>query len=116
MKSKYVPVRMSDEMANLVDQLKEKHGLRGRASVIREAIQVMAKSDQPQLTREMLVLFEAWRKGYYRVGSNLNQIAYKLNSGHPLSTDEILNALEDLKREFKTHADNMRKFRRGLGL
>lgn len=116
MKGRYVPVRMTDEMLHLVDGKKQEHQLRGRAGVIREAVHLYLKSDQPELTREMVEIFEAWRREFHGVSSNLNQIAYKMNANHPLSTDQICEILDELRLMFNDLAKNMRSFRRDLDL
>lgn len=104
-----------EEEAALVKFLEDRE-IKNRSLFLREGVFGWMKSDQPQLTREMVNLFESWRKEFHGVGSNLNQLAYKLNANHPLSTNEILEVLENLRVEFKALAQNMRKLRRDLGL
>lgn len=116
MKSNHVPVRMDDNMLVRLDELVEKMNMRGRSELIREAIELLLKSDQPELTRELIDEFSSWRKELHRVGSNLNQVAYKMNAGHPLSSDQIQSALNDLRPTLKVLATDMKRMRNGLGI
>ena len=116
MKSNHVPVRMDNEMLAQLDERVENMNLCGRSELIREAIELLLKSNQPELTRELIDDFALWRKELHRVGTNLNQVAYKMNVEHPLSSDQIHLTLDELKVAFKTLATNMKRLRHDLGL
>ena len=88
--------------------------IRKRSPFLREAIFSHMASDKPQLTRAMVEEFKTWRKEFHGVGTNLNQIVYKMHGHHPLSTEQILETLEELRVEFKRLAKNMRSMKNDL--
>lgn len=116
MKTEMVPVRMDREMLSKLDEQKRKRKLRGRSEVIREAVDLYFKSDQPQLTHELIEEFKGWRKEFHGVGSNLNQVAYRMNADHPLSSSQIVEMLTELQATFKMLAINVKRTRSDLGI
>ena len=116
-KSKVIRIRIDAETEQAVKAfIESESSVRNISDLIRKGVGFMMASDQPQLTREMANLFEAWRKEFHGVGSNLNQIAYKMNANHPLSTNEILEVLEALKAHFKMLDDRFWNLRHDLEL
>jgi len=116
MKSHRITVRLtSDELSGL-EATKKRLKLRATSELVRDAVDQLLKSDQPQLTREMVEEFKAWRKEFHGVGSNLNQLAYRLNAEHPLSTKEIVRTLDELTSTFQRLASDMKEIRNDLGI
>ena len=116
-KSKVIRIRIDAETEKAVNTfIESESSIKNISDLIRKGIGFILTSDQPQLTQDMVDLFESWRKEFHGVGSNLNQVAYKLNANHPLSTDEILEVLESLKTHFKVLDDRFWSLRHDLEL
>nr|WP_287412659.1 hypothetical protein [Pseudodesulfovibrio sp.] len=103
--------QVEPEEEAMINRYMKENEIKKKSPFFREAIFGWMASDQPQLTREMVDEFNSWRKEFHGVGSNLNQIAYKMNANHPLSNGQIVDTLEDLRVEFKVLAKRMRKLR-----
>ena len=116
MKSHRITVRLTDDEFVGLEAVKKQLKLRGTSEFVRDAVDQLLKSDQPQLTREMVEEFKAWRKEFHGVGSNLNQLSYRLNADHPLSTMEIVRTLEELICTFQQLASDMKEIRNDLGI
>jgi len=85
------------------DELKaylEAHGIKKRSPFLREAVFAYIHSDKPDLTRKKLAEFAQMRKDFANVGNNLNQMAYRLNAGHPVSTPQVEAVQEELRQTF----------------
>ncbi len=89
----------SDQAEELTTYL-QKMGITKRSPFLREAIFAYIHSDKPGLKREMLEEFKQTRREFTNAGNNINQVAYKLNAGHPISSEEIRSAQEELQRTF----------------
>lgn len=112
-KSKVIRIRIDEDTEKAVNAfIKSEPSIRNISDLIRKGIGFILVSDQPQLTREMVDQFEAWRKEFHGVGSNLNQVAYKMNANHPLSSGQIVDALKELKDQFKALDINLWKMRK----
>lgn len=88
-----------EEAAMINDYLAE-NGIKKRSPFLREAVFAYMNSDKPQLTREMLDEFKKTRRAFANAGNNLNQVAYVLNSDHPITTERIKDAHDELQRSF----------------
>ena len=116
MKLNRVTVRLDEEMLLGLEKRKKELKARGLSELVREAVEEYLKSDQPQLSRELIDEFNGWRKEFHGVGSNLNQVSYRMNSGHPLSSQQVLETLEELSSSFKALAVDFKKVRHGFNL
>jgi len=96
--------------------MKQRMKLRGISELIREAVDKILKSDQPELSREMAEEFKLWRKELHGVGTNLNQIAFRMNANQPLSYQQIEETLNELKMHLKVTASNIKKVRNDLNV
>lgn len=112
MKTDKISVRLERELIEMLEAEKKRLNLRGFSEVVRMALEVYEKSYQPQLTREMADEFQAWRKELNGVGTNLNQIAYRLNAGHPLSSQQIEEVIAELQQAFKNLTIEVKEARR----
>ncbi|AMK12033.1 plasmid mobilization relaxosome protein MobC [Pseudodesulfovibrio indicus] len=112
MKTNKISVRLDSEQSALLESERKRLNLRGHSGVVRLALEELAHSDQPQLKREMAEEFQAWRKELHGVGTNLNQIAFRLNAGHPLSSHQIEDVLGDLQRMLKRLSIKVKEARR----
>nr|WP_287412313.1 ribbon-helix-helix domain-containing protein [Pseudodesulfovibrio sp.] len=108
MKPKYVPVRMDEELLAALDAKVKEVGARWRSELIREALEDYLAGDKAQKRRKYLTELSAWRKELHNEGVNLNQIAYKLNADHPLSTEKIMDTQESLRQLFSIMVRNFR--------
>jgi hypothetical protein len=88
-------------MAEALDMKVEELNLKGRSTAIRQTLNLYNKSDQPKIKKRLVEELQNWRKQFHNVGVNINQVAYKMNAGHPLSTDQIIEVQLSLQREFK---------------
>lgn len=68
---------------------------------MREALALYLRSDQPFIDRDMMDELKIWRKDLWRVGTNLNQIAWHLNIGDFVATEELRIEHENLQLAFK---------------
>ena len=98
----------TDQAAELMAFLNER-GIKKRSPFLREAVFAYIHSDKPELTRAKLNELKATRRELANVGNNLNQVAYKLNAGFPVSNEEIKSTQEELQRFF---AQMVRVYRR----
>ena len=115
--SKVLRVRVDAGMVSKMEErLKADSSLKNISDLIRVGIEIALTSDQPALRKEIHEDLEAWRKEFHGVGSNLNQIAWRLNADQPISEKQIMTSLKDLKAEFKTLAINMKALRNDLDL
>lgn len=108
--------QVEPEEEDAISRYLDEHGIKKRSPFIREAVFAWMVSDQPQLREQVHEDLEAWRKEFHGVGSNLNQIAWRLNADQPLTTKQIENTLKELKAEFKKLAKNMKALRNDLDL
>jgi Arc/MetJ-type ribon-helix-helix transcriptional regulator len=116
MKAKMVPVRMDEDLLTALDAKVQEVGAQWRSEMIREAMEDYLAGDKAEKRRKYLTELSAWRKELHNEGANLNQLAYKLNANHPVSTEQILATLESLKqlfgvmvRNFRTVEDDFRR-------
>lgn len=116
MKTHRITVRLTDNELFGLEAMKKQMKLRGVSELVREAVDQLLKSDQPQLTRDLVDEFKTWRKEFHGVGSNLNQIAYHINADHPLSSRQIIETLDELRGSFKALAMNMKSMRNDLNI
>lgn len=114
MKEEYVPVRMSEAMTYELDEKILKLGIKGRSEAIRQAIKLFVNSDKPQLKKSLLKEFQEWRMELHNVGVNINQVAYKMNSGRPVSDEQIVRAQLELQDFFKQLVIGHRRIERYL--
>ncbi|NDV20373.1 plasmid mobilization relaxosome protein MobC [Pseudodesulfovibrio sp. JC047] len=114
MKSNRVTVRLDENMLLGLEKQKKELEAHSLSELIREAVKSCLQSDQPQLSRELVEEFTAWRKEFHGVGSNLNQIAYRMNSGHPQASQQVLETLKELSASFKKLAEDFKKVRHGF--
>lgn len=114
MKKKMVPVRMDEELLARLDERKKELNASGRSELIREAIRLFVRSGQPELNRQMVSEFKAWRTVFRGVGTNLNQLAIHMNSNYPLPVTQALEVLNRLNTAFKGMADNLKRMRNDL--
>jgi len=116
METPRITVRLDEVMLSELEAMKRKMGLRGVSELVREAVADLLKSDQPQLTREMAEEFKVWRQELKRIGVNLNQVAYRMNADHPLSSAQLSETLGELNACLKEVATNTKRIRNGLGV
>jgi len=116
MKTNRVTVRLTTEAISGLEAMKQKMKLRGISELIREAVDKILKSDQPKLSREMVEEFKLWRKELHGVGTNLNQIAFRMNANHPVFSPQIEETLSELKMRLKVTATNIKKVRNDLNV
>jgi len=102
---------MDEEMLSKLDQRQKQLNARGRSELIREAIGLFIISDQPELARGLVEEFKTWRTELRGVGTNLNQVAYRLNANHPLSSQQIVETLDELSMTFKALTQEIKKMR-----
>lgn len=95
-----ITFQVDPEQQEELNAFLEARGIKKRSPFLREAVFAYIHSDKPDLTRAKLAEFKQTRKEFTNVGNNLNQIAYKLNAGHPVSTEEIRSAQAELQRTF----------------
>lgn len=116
MRTNRVTVRLTTEAISGLEAMKQRMKLRGISELIREAVDKILKSDQPELSREMAEEFKLWRKELHGVGTNLNQIAFRMNANQPLSYQQIEETLNELKMHLKVTASNIKKVRNDLNV
>ena len=114
MKTDRITVRLTRYHLDMLEAEKKRLSLRGVSEVVRAALDIYAKSDQPQLTRELTELFQALRKELHGAGTNLNQVVYRLNAGHPISSQMIAEVLTEVRQSIKTLSKEMKEARREL--
>ena len=100
---------MSEEMFESLGEKAKALKLRGKSEVIRRAIHSYIGSDQPEIKESMVTEFKEWRKQLHNVGININQVAYKLNADHSLTTAQIRDVQEELQKEFKQLVNRFRR-------
>lgn len=86
------------EREEIKDYLDEK-GIK-RSPFVREAVFAYMNSDKPQIRREMLNEFKKTRREFANAGNNINQVAYRLNAGHPIAAKDVIETQETLQRTF----------------
>lgn len=116
MKTDRITVRLAKEHLDMLEAERKRLGLRGVSELVREALDLYFKSDRPQLSRELTELFQAMRKDLQGVGTNLNQITYRLNAGHPLSSQQLIEALAEVRQSVKIFSMEVKEVRRELDL
>lgn len=108
-KSRMLSFRVEKSDEETINNYLNEHGIKMRSPFIREALFDYMNSDKPQLRRVMLDEFSKLRRELTNVGNNLNQVAYHLNSNHPVSTTQLTEAQECLQGQF---AQMVRFYRR----
>ncbi|MBC17069.1 MAG: hypothetical protein CL942_08460 [Desulfovibrio sp.] len=104
------------EEEEAINRYLKKNGTPKRSPFLREAVFAWINSDQPELRKEIHEDLEAWRKEFHGVGSNLNQVAYRMNADHPLSSKQIIETLEELQDQFDRLATKFLELRNDLKL
>ena len=98
-KTRMLSFRVQESEEQAINDYLEDHGIK-RSPFIRDAVFAYINSDKPQLRRDMLAEFKDMRREFTNAGNNINQVAYRLNAGHPVSTDQLRQAQEDLQQAF----------------
>jgi hypothetical protein len=100
MKTRYIPVRMDEEMEKELDAMKQALGVRSRSEVVRLAVKNFATSTRPFIRKELVEELNQMRRAFTNAGNNLNQVAIKLNTNRQVRSEEVLSGQEELKRSF----------------
>lgn len=113
MKSERIIFRITTEERNQLDTYLEERGYR-KSAFIREAVFDYMSTDKPEVRRALLDELKKMNLELRNAGNNLNQLAYRLNSGHPVSTPQVVAVQEDLIDLFAAMADYFRRMKREL--
>lgn len=104
MKSERIIFRVTTEERGALDTYLEERGYR-KSAFIREAVFDYMSTDKPEVRRALLDELRKMNQSLSNAGNNLNQLAYRLNSGHPVSTPQVVAVQEDLIDLFAAMAD-----------